>query len=245
MTQRIMIVGAYGKMGTVATATLRKSNNFEIIPVGRQDDLSSQLKTHKPSAVLELTDKSSVYENCQKILSAACPLVIGASGLRDPERKHLDEIAIEHETPCLLVPNFSIAAVLMDQAAKYIAPYMPKCEIIEHHHTQKKDAPSATSLHTADIVMRAVSSSPSQQQSTSDRASQGTVPIHSIRTAGVVAQQHVIFGQEGETLTISLSQTSRTAFAPGIEMAMTQINELEPGLHVGMQCLLGIQSMMA
>ena len=106
MTQRIMIVGAYGKMGTVATATLRKSNNFEIIPVGRQDDLSSQLKTHKPSAVLELTDKSSVYENCQKILSAACPLVIGASGLRDPERKHLDEIAIEHETPCLLVPNF-------------------------------------------------------------------------------------------------------------------------------------------
>jgi 4-hydroxy-tetrahydrodipicolinate reductase len=121
-------------------------------------------------------------------------------------------------------PNFAIGAVLMMEAARQIAPHMPECEIVELHHERKVDAPSGTAKRTAGLI----------------REAGGNVhePIHSVRLPGLVAHQEVIFGGEGQTLTIRHDSIDRRSFMPGVLMAVRRVSELPQPLTVGLEHLL-------
>jgi len=123
-----------------------------------------------------------------------------------------------------VAPNFAIGAVLMMEAAKLIAPHMPECEIIELHHDQKIDAPSGTAARTAGLV----------------REAGGNVhePIHSVRLPGLVAHQEVLFGGEGQTLSIRHDSISRESFMPGVLLAVRKVGTLEKSPTIGLENLL-------
>jgi 4-hydroxy-tetrahydrodipicolinate reductase len=123
-----------------------------------------------------------------------------------------------------VAPNFAIGAVLMMEAAKLAAAHMPECEIIELHHDRKVDAPSGTAKRTAELIAEAG----------------GNVhePIHSVRLPGLVAHQEVIFGGEGQTLTIRHDSVSRESFMPGVLLAVRKVGSLDRSPLVGLENLL-------
>ncbi len=125
---------------------------------------------------------------------------------------------------CFVAPNFAIGAVLMMEASKQIAPHMPEAEIIELHHDQKVDAPSGTAKRTAELIRKAG----------------GSVhePIHSVRLPGLVAHQEVIFGGEGQTLSIRHDSIDRSSFMPGVLLAVRRVIDLPERFVVGLENLL-------
>jgi 4-hydroxy-tetrahydrodipicolinate reductase len=123
-----------------------------------------------------------------------------------------------------VAPNFAIGAVLMMEAAKLVASHMPECEIVELHHDGKLDAPSGTAKRTAELIAEAG----------------GNVhePIHSVRLPGLVAHQEVLFGGEGQTLSIRHDSISRESFMPGVLLAIRRVGDLERSPLVGLENLL-------
>lgn len=63
--------------------------------------------------------------------------------------------------------------------------------------------------------------------------------MHSVRLAGLVAHQEVLFGTQGETLTIRHDSLDRTSFVPGVLLAVRKISGLQ-GLTVGIEPLLDL-----
>lgn len=232
---KIMVVGSQGNMGALACRSLEEDKRVtQVIGVRRQDNLDGMLRSHQPHVLLELTDKDSVKQNCIQAIGHRVPVVVGASGLSDSDVSEIKAMAQVKDTSVLIVPNFSVAAVLMIQSARKIARYLSDCEIIEYHHANKKDAPSATSLYTAKQVAQGLREGKREEKSVSGKG----IPIHSIRSTGFVAQQDVVFGQQGENLTLSLSQINREAFMPGVLMSVMAVRQLSSGVHVGLECIM-------
>ncbi len=124
----------------------------------------------------------------------------------------------------LIAPNFAIGAVLLMQFSQQAAKYMPKVEIIELHHDQKLDAPSGTAARTARMI--------------SEAGGPADVPIHSVRLPGIIANQEVIFGEVGQTLTIRHDTTDRRSFMPGVVLAIRKVGSMDQDLVVGLEHLL-------
>jgi 4-hydroxy-tetrahydrodipicolinate reductase len=123
-----------------------------------------------------------------------------------------------------VAPNFAIGAVLLMEVAQKIAPHMPECEIIELHHDQKLDAPSGTAKRTAELIS----------------AAGGNVhhPIHSVRLPGLVAHQEVVFGGQGQTLSLRHDSIDRRSFMPGVLLAVQKVAGLPDRFTVGLEKLL-------
>jgi 4-hydroxy-tetrahydrodipicolinate reductase len=167
-------------------------------------------------AMIDFTVPDAVEGNVRAAVERGVPCVIGTSGFDQPP---VDALAREHGIACFYGPNFAIGAVLMMRFAREAAAYLPDLEIIEMHEQGKKDAPSGTAKATAAML--------------------GTdPPIHSVRLPGLVAHQEVVFGTEGQLLTIRHDTFSREAFVPGVLLALEQLPTLPPGLTVGLEGLL-------
>jgi 4-hydroxy-tetrahydrodipicolinate reductase len=167
-------------------------------------------------AAVDFTQPDAVVANVLACLDAGVPCVIGTTGA---DLAPVDERARERGLPCFYAPNFAIGAVLMMGFAEQAVEYMPHAEIVELHADTKKDAPSGTAKATAERMGR-------------------EVPIHSVRLPGIVANQEVVFGAQGQTLTIRHDTTSREAFAPGVLLALERLRGLPAGLTVGLEALL-------
>jgi 4-hydroxy-tetrahydrodipicolinate reductase len=172
--------------------------------------------TRDAEAAIDFTRPEAVEENVRVALEDGAPVVIGTTGF-DQER--IGALARVHELPVFYAPNFALGAVLMMRFAAEAGKLMPQAEIVELHHDQKLDAPSGTAKATAALLPAGV-------------------PIHSVRLPGLVAHQEVIFGAEGQTLTIRHDTTSREAFVPGVLLALDRVRELPAGLTVGLDALL-------
>ncbi len=145
-----------------------------------------------------------------------------------------------------LPPNFAIGAVLSMHFAKQAAPFFDSAEVIELHHPHKADAPSGTATRTAKLIAESRKGLPPNPDATSTSlpgargADVDGIPVHSVRLAGLVAHQEILFGTEGETLTIRHDSIDRTSFVPGVLLAVRRIQE-HPGLTVGLEALLNLQ----
>jgi 4-hydroxy-tetrahydrodipicolinate reductase len=167
-------------------------------------------------AMVDFTAPGTVVANILRAVEAGVPSVIGTSGW---DASAVDEQAKAAGVAVFYAPNFALGAVLMMRFAAEAARYFPAAEIVELHHQTKLDAPSGTAIATA-------------------AGMEGDVPIHSVRLPGLVAHQEVLLGGRGETLSIRHDTTSREAFVPGVELALSKVGSLPPGVTVGLDQLL-------
>jgi 4-hydroxy-tetrahydrodipicolinate reductase len=167
-------------------------------------------------AMVDFTAPETVEANVRGALEAGVPCVVGTSGW-DPVP--LGEVAAERGVPLFVAPNFALGAVVMMRLAAEAARYLPRAEIVELHGEAKKDAPSGTAKATAQLLG-------------------GDVPIHSVRLPGLVAHQEVLFGGEGQLLTIRHDAYSREAYVPGVLLALEKLPSLPPGLTIGLDAVL-------
>jgi 4-hydroxy-tetrahydrodipicolinate reductase len=165
--------------------------------------------------MVDFTAPEAVEGNVRAAIDQGVPCVVGTTGWA-PEA--VDDEAREKGVAVLHAPNFAIGAVLMMRLAAEAARYLPRAEIVELHGEAKKDAPSGTAKATAERV--------------------GGAEIHSVRLPGLVAHQEVLFGGEGQLLTIRHDAFSREAYVPGVLLAVERVSALPPGVTVGLETLL-------
>ncbi len=229
----VIVNGGSGKMGRLACDALRLDPAFDLLAgLGRTDDLAQAIIDMNAHVVVDLTSADCVYKNSLMIIEqGACP-VIGSSGLLAADIKVLSERCEEKKIGGLIVPNFSIAAILMMRFAVEAARYLPDVEVIEAHHPDKAEAPSGTAVKTAELIAHARRQSPHIPASKEILpgalgASYQDVRIHSLRLPGTLAEQDVKFGQTGETLTIRHQTIDRISFMPGLRLACQKVQALD------------------
>jgi 4-hydroxy-tetrahydrodipicolinate reductase len=245
MQTRIIVNGAQGKMGMLALETLNKHPDFEVVAaLSRHDNLETAIETTKPSIVLDLTTAESVYQNTKIIIHQNVHPVIGTSGLMDDQILSLKALCENQNLGGIIVPNFSIGAVLMMHFAAKASTFMSDVEIIEAHHENKLDAPSGTALKTAEMITVA-RQNPKQERPLKELipgargANYENIHIHSLRLPGVIARQEVLFGGLGETLSITHNSIDRVSFMPGVVLACQKVTNLK-ALCYGLEHLLAL-----
>jgi 4-hydroxy-tetrahydrodipicolinate reductase len=228
---RVGVAGAAGRMGQTVCTAVTQAPDMEL--VGRADPLldltlAQMLEQSSPEVVVDFTRPDTALANALECLRAGAHVVIGTTGF------DVDALTVQAQaiatTPgadaanVLIAPNFAIGAVLMMRFAAEAAKHMAKAEIVELHHDGKLDAPSGTAARTADLMAEASGGEPPT--------------IHSVRLPGVVANQEVILGDIGQTLTIRHDTTGRESFMPGVLLAVRGVRTLDSSPVVGLEQLL-------
>lgn len=246
---RVAVSGAGGKLaGPIVTAVI-EADDLELVSLYNPNRSGQQMggltitgdaQSVDADVVIETAHPDVVFDNLAVWRAAGSAAVIGTSGFTS---ERLDELRSMWgaETPCLVVPNFSIGAVLMMRFAVDAASHFEAVEIIERHHATKPDAPSGTALATAMGVGEAggVSADQSKELVAGARgASVEGVRVHSLRLPGLISQQEVALSNPGEVLSIEHLSTSYESFAAGAVLAARGVGELEGGVHVGLDALL-------
>lgn len=245
MQRRVIVNGASGKMGVLACKTIQAHPEFQLVAqLSRSDSLEKAIAEMNADIVVDLTSADCVYANALTIIEQGAHPVIGTSGLLEEEIRVLRQRCEDKQLGGIIVPNFSISAVLMMRFAMDAARLLPEVEIIEAHHPQKLDAPSGTAIKTAELIasarQAAKSKLPLKELLPGARgATHHDVHIHSLRLPGVLARQQVIFGNTGETLTITHDTIDRSSFMPGIILACRHVHALNT-LYYGLEHLLDL-----
>jgi 4-hydroxy-tetrahydrodipicolinate reductase len=234
-------------MGQQVCATVEEAPDLELAAgVDLGDALEALLGC---DVVVDFTHPGAVMGNLRWYVEHGLNVAVGTSGFGD---ERLAEVrSWVEKTPdarVLIVPNFSVGAVLMMAFAAQAARFFESAEIIELHHAAKVDAPSGTALRTAGIIAgartKAGLGAPPDATKQELTGARGTavedVHVHSVRLAGLVAHQEVLFGGHGETLTIRHDSLDRASFMPGVLLAVRGVASLPPGLTVGIEPLLGL-----
>jgi 4-hydroxy-tetrahydrodipicolinate reductase len=224
---RVAVSGAAGRMGATVCEAVQSADDLELAACADpalQVALSDVLEG--ADVAVDFTTPEAAPANVRECLAAGVHVVVGTTGF-DLEALRSDTEAAARDgsrSRVFVAPNFAIGAVLMMRLAREAAPHMPECEIVELHHEAKRDAPSGTAKRTADLI----------------REAGGNVhdPIHSVRLPGLVAHQEVIFGGEGQTLSIRHDSTDRRSFMPGVLLAVRRVAELPDPFTVGLEKLL-------
>lgn len=219
---RVAVSGAAGKMGQAVCEAVEGADDVEL--AARVDPaLGVELGDALGDAdvVVDFTTPDTALANVEACLEAGVHAVVGTTGFDlDAARS----VAESSSANCFVAPNFAIGAVLLMQAAQLAARHMPECEIVELHHDRKLDAPSGTAKRTAELIA----------------AAGGNVhePVHSVRLPGLVAHQEVIFGGEGQTLSLRHDSIDRRSFMPGVLLAVRKVAGLPDRFTVGLEKLL-------
>jgi len=219
---RVGVSGAAGRMGEAVCEAVEEADGLEL--VGRADPaLGTELREilGEVGVVVDFTVPDVALANVRECLAAGVHAVVGTTGFDLDAARAAAE---ESEANLFVAPNFAIGAVLLMEISQKIAPHMPECEVIELHHDRKLDAPSGTAKRTQELI----------------DAAGGRVhePIHSVRLPGLVAHQEVIFGGEGQTLSIRHDSIDRGSFMPGVLLAVRKVGELPEPFTVGLEKLL-------
>jgi 4-hydroxy-tetrahydrodipicolinate reductase len=221
---RVAVSGAAGKMGETVCAAVDGAGDMEL--AARADpELDAPLADALEGAdvVVDFTTPDVAAGNAVEAVAAGVHAVVGTSGFDLDELRSRVEAERTGGANCFVAPNFSIGAVLMIQLAEQAAAHLPKAEIVELHHDRKLDAPSGTAKYTAERLTA---------------AGADVAPIHSVRLPGFLAHQEVIFGDEGQTLTIRHDSIDRTSFMPGVLLAVRGVADLPDPFTVGLDALL-------
>lgn len=250
---RVGVSGACGRMGRMAADALSGEPDVELsvlyAPGHRGEHVAGLEVSDDPEAmsnvevIVELTRPDVVDENLRTWRRLGIDTVVGTSGFDSERIRGLRDEWVDAPPRCLIVPNFSIGAVLMMRFAETAAPYFSAAEVIELHHDRKADAPSGTSIGTAERIAGAKPVQERAVEGTEDvpgvrGGSVGGVRVHSIRLPGLVAHQEVLLGRSGETLSLRHDSTDIACFAPGILLAVRKVFELEQPVTVGLENLL-------
>ena len=230
-------------MGSLVCAAIDEQSDLDLVARYDPGEDPSAAASELPEGdvVVEFTTPKVVMANLGQWKARGLHSVVGTSGFTDDRVAEATALFGEGPPNCLIVPNFSVGAVLSMRFAREAAQHFAAAEVIELHHDRKADAPSGTALSTAKYIAesgpqrRAIESS--ELLPGARGASVEGVNVHSVRLPGLLAHQQVILGGAGETLTIRHDTTDRSAFIPGVLLAVRGIPGL-PGVTVGLEALL-------
>lgn len=257
---RVGVIGAGGRLGTVACRAIDDADGLELaaavqpsaagsdlgqlVGVGDGIEVLGQLQALEGAVdvAVEVTRPPNGARHAAQLLDLGIHVVVGTSGVTDADLERLRDRAEVAKANVLVVPNFALGAVLLQQFAAAAARYLPYAEVVELHHDGKADAPSGTALATAGRIADARSVDPTPVGGDDDHPgarghTHRGVPVHSVRLPGLVAHQEVLFGGTGEVLTLRHDSLSRDSFAAGIVLAVRGVGDLD-GVTVGLDELL-------
>lgn len=233
----VAVCGANGKMGQEVIKAVEDDNDMSLVAkIDIKDGEFATIKDAKNSVkidvLVDFTQPKSIYENALYCLNNGINIVIGTTGLSDEEIAELKNLSQKTDLGCLIAPNFSTGAVLMMKFAQMASKYFNNAEIIELHHNQKKDAPSGTAVKTA-LMMAGENTNFTagncQEVETINGArganSYNNIHIHSVRMPGYIASQEVLFGANGQILTIRHDSMNRECYMDGVLRAVRFVNE--------------------
>jgi 4-hydroxy-tetrahydrodipicolinate reductase len=252
---RVAVSGAAGRMGRLVAEAVAAAPDLELVagydPHGAGEQVAGIIVSADPEVgaaaevMVEFTNPSVVLGNLARWRRLGLHAVVGTSGFDDARLAVLRRKWGSGPPHCLVVPNFSIGAVLMMRFAAAAAPHFAAAEIVELHHDRKADAPSGTALATA-AGMAAAGGGQSRAIESREVApgARGAeiegVRVHAVRLPGLLAHQEVILGSPGETLTIRHDTTDRAAFLPGVLLGIRRVAGLPDPVTVGLEGLLGL-----
>ena len=243
---RVGVLGARGRMGLEVCKAVDAADDLELVAMVDQGDWLFNAADAGAQVLVDFTTPDVVMDNLHWAVDQGISVVVGTTGFTD---QRLDRVRtwLSHkpEVGVLIAPNFGIGAVLMMQFAARAARYFESVEIIEKHHPRKLDAPSGTAMHTAQLIGAARAEAglgpmpdATKEELAGARGSEiDGVRVHSVRAAGLVAHQEVLFGTAGETLTIRHDSLDRASFMPGVLLGVRNIRQ-RPGLTIGLDSLL-------
>lgn len=230
---KVAVCGALGKMGREVVNAVEAAEDMELVAKidiaadNMYRTIEEAARVEDIDILIDFTQPKSIYENALYCLNNGIKIVIGTTGLTDEQIENLRQLSVEKNTGCFIAPNFSTGAVLMMMFARQAAKYFDNAEIIEFHHNQKKDAPSGTSIKTAQMMAEVkpdFALNNSDEVETVEGARGGNaysnIHIHSVRMPGYTASQEVILGSSGQVLTIRHDSMDRKCYMPGILLAV-------------------------
>jgi len=235
-------------MGRAVVDAVNDADGLDLVAQLDLGDPLSALVENACDVVVDFTTPDSVMDNLEFCISHGIHCVVGTTGFDDDRLAQVRAWCAQHsEVGVLIAPNFSIGAVLMMHLSALAAPYFESVEAIALHHPDKVDAPSGTAGHTARGIAQAraqagVGVSPDATTSSLDGARGASiedVAVHSVRLRGLVAHQEVLFGGQGETLTIRHDSLDRSSFMPGVVLAVRKVGG-HPGVSVGLASYLDL-----
>ena len=244
---RVCVAGHRGRVGGILVAAFQGEPDIDYVGgVTRGDDLASFLHEKRPQALVDFTRPSEAVHNALAAVAAGASPVVGTTGLSAANVDKLETACAQKKIGGIVAPNFAVGAVLMMHLADIAAPHFEAAEVIELHHAGKLDAPSGTALSTARRLAARRKEKPFAHRKAEKETLAGTrggeeggVAVHSVRLPGFVADQEVIFGLPGQTLTITHRTTSREAYVPGVLLAIRRVTA-EPRFYRGLDELLGL-----
>lgn len=232
---KVAVCGANGKMGQEVVKAVTSAEDMKLVAKidivnGEYDSIESAHNNVSIDVLVDFTQPKSIYKNAKYCLNNNINIVVGTTGLSDEQLKELENLSNQNKTACFVAPNFSTGAVLMMMFAKTAAKYFDNAEIIELHHNQKKDAPSGTAVKTA-----AMMAENNENFATNNCAETETIEgargansyknihIHSVRMPGYMASQEVLFGANGQILSIRHDSTNRECYMPGVLLSIRYV----------------------
>ena len=258
---KVLVCGAAGKMGQCVVRAIDSEAGFKLVGavdrsgnpnVGKDigtlcgineigvklsSDLKETISKTNPDVMVDFTMPEIVIVNAQTALKSGVRAVIGTTGMTKDDINELSKISKQNQTGAIVAPNFALGAILMMRFAKEASKYFAHAEIIEYHHDRKLDAPSGTSIKSAELMAQSRKEFGRDSRDAVNRVStvkgargaivDGNIHIHSVRLPGLIANQEIIMGMLGQTLTIRHDTFDRTAFMPGVLMAVKKVMELE------------------
>ncbi|WP_226034705.1 4-hydroxy-tetrahydrodipicolinate reductase [Aquibacillus saliphilus] len=251
---KVVVAGPRGKMGSEALRMIEKDDSLELVACldrqnkGKQvyeidglpnfdayiyDDVEECFQTVEADVLVDLTTPKMGYIHTKTAINYGVRPVVGTTGFTKEQLEELTNLAEEKGIGAIIAPNFAVGAVLMMQFSKWAAKYFPDVEIIERHHDQKLDAPSGTSIKTAELIQEV-----REQKKQGHPDEKETIPgargadidgmkIHSVRLPGLIAHQEVVFGSSGQNLTIKHDSFHRESFMSGVKLAIDHVVKID------------------
>lgn len=242
---KVGVIGAKGKMGSQVVRAVIEDSELELncaidkFGIGEnlyqtitiEGDLKTAIALNKPDIVVDFTQPSTIFDNIKIYLETKTKAVIGTTGLSNEQLLEIEQKSKENSTGIIIAPNFSIGAILMMKFAAMASKYFSNAEIIEFHHNQKKDAPSGTSIKTAQLMIEnnnnfklgncaEIETIKGARGANYVQNELGNIQIHAVRMPGFVASQEVIFGSDGQTLKIHHDTINRECYMSGVILAI-------------------------
>lgn len=245
----VCVSGAGGKLAGPIIEALAMAQDLELVALYNPNRVGTEIAgisiigdtdQVEVDVVVETAHPDVVFDNLDEWRKRGAAAVVGTSGFT-PYRLDLLRSLWGEDKPCLVVPNFSVGAVLMMRFAAEAASHFEAVEIVERHHATKPDAPSGTSLASAMGISDGGGSSVEASEELVEGARGADVDgvrVHSMRLPGVIAQQEVALSNAGEVLSIEHLSTSYDSFAAGALLAVRSILDLEGGVHLGLDTIL-------
>ncbi|MBM7692625.1 4-hydroxy-tetrahydrodipicolinate reductase [Peribacillus deserti] len=251
---KIIVAGPRGRMGLEAVKLVHNTENFELAAVlDRKNngmnlseiggfegihapvysDLDECFSSVDAQVLIDLTTPEVGMVHAEKALEYGIRPVVGTTGFSKEDLERLDSLTAEKELGCIIAPNFAIGAILMMKFSQMAAKYFEDIEVIEMHHDQKLDAPSGTAVKTAQLISEVredkIQGHPSEKETLPGArgADMNGMRIHSVRLPGLVAHQQVMFGMEGQLLTIRHDSFNRASFMSGVKLAVEEVMKID------------------